>query len=103
MLTLHPFHGRLDPKQDMDDWGFQGPLIQNVLWMHTTYLNRMRVGFATEAAADEAQALTGWEKFDTTELWPETHEDMLVTTDPDGTKKYYGDWSLGLDITGDLA
>ncbi|WP_127128010.1 hypothetical protein [Pseudoflavitalea rhizosphaerae] len=36
MLYLHLFHGRFDPSQEMDDWGFDGPVIGpvNISWTY---------------------------------------------------------------------
>lgn len=28
MLYLHLYHGRIDPEQDMDDWGTKGPTFE---------------------------------------------------------------------------
>ena len=102
MNTLHLYHGRFDPRQTMDDWGFEGPLLHGVKSIAVTYLNSLSVWFTSEAEAAAAKKITGWESCDVDGLWVETHEDMVVTTDPDGTKKYYGDWSLTVDKEGNV-
>lgn len=33
-ITFHLFHGRLDPSQDMDDWGFDGPNLYCLTLAH---------------------------------------------------------------------
>ena len=37
MLYIRLFHGRTDPDQDMDDWGFDGPVLGPYQFAHTTY------------------------------------------------------------------
>lgn len=36
-VFLHLFHGRNDIAEDMDDWGFDGPHIGPLKYVHTTY------------------------------------------------------------------
>ncbi len=42
------FHGRIDPKQDMRDWGFDGPIIGPLKWVQTTYAGEMKVCLETD-------------------------------------------------------
>ena len=44
MLYLKLFHGRNDPAQDMDDWGFDGPVFGPYEFIHTTYANFVKMG-----------------------------------------------------------
>jgi hypothetical protein len=37
MLYIRLFHGRVDPEQDMDDWGSDGPIFGPYHFVHTTY------------------------------------------------------------------
>ena len=37
MIYLNLFHGRLDPKQDMDEIGFFGPVLGPFPYLHYTY------------------------------------------------------------------
>jgi hypothetical protein len=68
------YHGRVDPKQDMDDWGFDGPVIGPIKWVHTTYAGEIKVCLQDE---DDASILIpiveGCVSFD---------------------GKYYGDWTV---------
>ena len=48
-LYLGLFHGREDPRQRMDDWGFNGPMIGPLQWFHTTYNCTLRIAFESEA------------------------------------------------------
>ena len=72
MLYIRLFHGRTDPDQDMDDWGFDGPVLGPYQFAHTTYTCHVKLG-RLDGNCDELLI----------------HEDMLYY---DGC--YYGDWSV---------
>lgn len=93
-MILDIYHGRLDPKQIMDDgWGFQGPKLKHVVDLKWTY-GEIRVIFTSRQAMLNAKAQTGWpEGVCNTDLTMQFHEDMVVC-DVNGTKSYYGDWDL---------
>lgn len=82
-LYLGLFHGRVDPKQQMDDWGFQGPMIGPLRWVHTTYTKNIRIEF--ESASDAPLFFNAHR----VEHFLEIDGDMLVFE-----KKYYGDWTV---------
>jgi hypothetical protein len=44
MVYLKLFHGRPDPKQDMDDWGERGPIIGPCVYVHIVYGNVIHLG-----------------------------------------------------------
>lgn len=44
-LYLGLFHGRKDPDDQMIEWGFNGPLIGPLCYVHTTYTNIIKLGF----------------------------------------------------------
>jgi len=72
MLYIRLFHGRTNPDQNMDDWGFDGPVLGPYKFVHTTYTSRIKLG-RLDGNCDELFI----------------HEDMLYY---DGC--YYGDWSV---------
>ena len=43
MLYIRLFHGRTDPRQNMDDWGIDGPVFGPYKFVHTTYKNYLRL------------------------------------------------------------
>ena len=50
------FHGRNRPDENLDDWGFAGPVFGPLDWFHITYLQTYRFGrgsFETEIAITE--------------------------------------------------
>lgn len=78
MVYIHLFHGRKDPKQDMDGWGTDGPTFGPVNFVHTTYGSDIKLGIPDEDDSVELKVIG----------------DVVYY---DGV--YYGDWSVfGQDI-----
>jgi hypothetical protein len=50
-LYLALFHGRHTPNEHMEDWGFPGPLIGPLNWVHTTYGCQLNIEFVNSADA----------------------------------------------------
>jgi hypothetical protein len=89
-LYLGLFHGRKDPDDQMIEWGFNGPLIGPLSFVHTTYTNVIKLGF--HSAGDEKRY------FPTQDMPMLTiNGDMVHYQDC-----YYGDWTVfyatGCDI-----
>jgi hypothetical protein len=82
-LYLGLFHGRDEPRQTMKDWGFNGPLIGPLEWVHTTYTCTLQIAF--ECACDASRYFGT----DETEQFLELHGDMLTFGG-----KFYGDWTV---------
>ncbi len=99
MMRLLILHGRDDPNQDLDYWGYSGPTLREVVAIHGTY-GRLNVFFGSETAAVEARRQTGWARFCDLTLTMRFQEDLLVLTEPDGFTRYYGDWELQADRFG---
>ena len=72
MLYVKLYHGRIDPNQDMNDWGSDGPIFGPYDFFRTTYLCHIKMGL---------------DSGDVHELY--VVEDMIYY---DGV--YYGDWSV---------
>lgn len=89
MHTLRPgmylglLHGRLTPNEDMlGNWGFNGPIIGPLLYVHTTYASTLKLEFVDE----EASRASGFElESDMLSI----DDDLLVLDN-----KYYGDWTV---------
>lgn len=84
-VYLHLFHGRNSPDEDMDDWGFNGPTIGPLNYVHTTYCNHVKFEFLS----DEDAEIFGLDP-DFGEL--NIVEDLIVYEG-----KYYGDWSVSTE------
>ncbi len=82
-MYLGLLHGRDDPKQKMDGWGFHGPMIGPLQWFHTTYACTIRIAFELESDALRYFDIPGIEH----EL--ELTSDMLAYGG-----KFYGDWTV---------
>lgn len=50
-LYLGLFHGRNCTRLEMEDWGFSGPAIGPLKWVHTTYACTVRIDFENSADA----------------------------------------------------
>lgn len=81
-LYLGLFHGRHEPRERMNGWGFDGPTIGPLRWCHTTYATDIKIEF--ENAADAAEYFGVVEE----QFELNIDADLLVF---DG--KYYGDWT----------
>lgn len=82
-------HGRKDPDEEMNDWGFNGPILEGVEYLVVTYNTHYRLGFVDEAACRAAMEATGWEEWDENQLLIQFHDDMVKTKDG-----YFGDWEV---------
>lgn len=92
MMELHLYHGRTEDV-DMEDWGFDGPLLKGVTNFQWTY-GHYYVIFGTFEECEAARKLTGWHTG--------VHEfslemlqmgDLICTQHPEG-EKLYSDWNL---------
>lgn len=81
-LYLRLYHGRDHPDQEMDDWGFQGPVFGPLTHVVMTYLQTIRIN---GVHPDE-------------ELWIDTTRDLVQWEG-----KYYGDFELLVAQKGDTA
>ncbi len=72
-MYLRLYHGRTDPAQEMDDWGFDGPTFGPLSSYVHTYCCHFRI----------------YGECDTSEFWLEKHDDMIRW---DGC--FYGDMEV---------
>jgi hypothetical protein len=81
-LYLGLFHGRHDPEDQMIEWGFNGPLIGPLAFVHTTYTHNIKLGFTNEIDA---------KRFFSTQVHQmlTVSEDMVLFD-----SKIYGDWTV---------
>jgi len=105
-VYLRLFHGRDNPEQDMPDWGFDGPVIGPLEYVHVTYMcdikfacseDVMRKFFPDYAA--EYDAFCKARPNSNCPFW--TDHNLVIASDLvkyDG--KFYGDWSVSTSPTG---
>lgn len=82
-LYLGLLHGRDHPQQQMDEWGFNGPMVGPLRWCHTTYTCTIRIAFES---SDDGVRYFGERG---TEHCLEVAGDLLAFGG-----KYYGDWTV---------
>lgn len=92
-FELYLTHGRHDSAQDMDDWGFDGPRLQNVVGLHQTYSDDIKVVFKDRDSMLAAQRLTDWEEYDDRQLAMPRYDDMVLVR-YEGKQVFFGDWGL---------
>jgi hypothetical protein len=92
-MNLKIFHGRWTPDEEMDDWGFDGPVLTNIQYGHITYCEDMKVFFKTKEACEAAQARTGWRRDEENTLLAYIKDGMLCV-EWQGRPAYFGDWSF---------
>ena len=44
MVYLELFHGRHNPDEELDDWGFEGPILGPFPYVHITFASDIKVG-----------------------------------------------------------
>jgi hypothetical protein len=76
------FHGRTDPKEELEDWGSPGPIFGPLQFVHTTYACDIKFNYADESQRNG---------------WLNVTEDFVYY---DGV--YYGDWSVFTELNDDL-
>ena len=87
-------HGRDDPEQEMNGWGYSGPNLAGVKYLHSVYGN-LTIGFESVREARIAHALTGWPYWDDAVLEITFSKDMdMILCRVDGKEQCYGDWEL---------
>lgn len=82
-MYLGLFHGRRSRQEDMDDWGFAGPVLGPLSYCHTTYMAYVRLRFLR---GQDARACCNTSHL---EVDLAVVEDMIHF---EGA--YYGDWTV---------
>lgn len=118
-MRLKLLHGRYDPAEQMDDWGFDGGWVDGVAWAHGTYTTHYLIGFKTDEAAEKAKKRFGfaeWQKAeggDSAVLEVPFTDDMLQApgfrfygdgrADDVPRPAYFGDWEWQEDDAKEVA
>ena len=91
-MKLKLIHGRKNPDEQLDDWGYDAIPILGVKYVHVTYMHHYLVGFKSWDAMKLAQAQTGWAEWDSECLVMTITDDMVETIEG-----FFGDWELQED------
>ncbi len=86
-MQLQLFHGRDNPNEEIEDWGFNGPTIGPLRFVHTTYANFVRLAFADEKTQKRFFP-------DSPAVFPDPVDLDVVDGCLAYDKSYYGDWSV---------
>jgi hypothetical protein len=100
MFNLYLKHGRITADESLQDWGPDGPTLENVKGIHQTYGNAANVFFKDRASMLAAQTKTRWSEWDDNALTMNWESDCVVVVGEDGIKMLYGDWGLILSAEG---
>lgn len=106
-MDFYMHHGRLNPDgggsdeegKEIDDWGFEGPRLKDCIGFHCTYGadGHFNVFFKDANAAETAQRLTGWSKWDDNALTAEYFRDgslLRIYNRLLGRVEFFGDWGI---------
>jgi hypothetical protein len=91
-MYLALFHGRDSEFEDMNGWGYNGPLIGPLRYVHTTYDSNIKLAFSQQEGP-----LVAFEK---ARMYGIEHgsEDEIIFRAKDGLLpfggKFYGDWTV---------
>lgn len=90
-MRLFLYHGRKTVDEEVEDWGYDGPTIEDVNYLHDTYHSNLTIAFRTRAAMHKAIEITGWEIRD-------KHAYLLQVPITEGLMKtkegFFGDWDF---------
>lgn len=97
-FKLRMLHGRDAEDEKLLGWGFDGPTLEGIQWIHWTY-GSANIEFVDTAARDKARELTGWDICNAEySLEPKFNKrgDLMCANG-----KYYGDWEVQLVESGE--
>ena len=99
-VHLRLFHGRNSPDQDMEDWGFDGPTIGPLEFVHVTYLCDLKFAMPYDTAAEffpdvaAQHAKMMHRNGVTNDAWLVDHHLSIVDDLIEHDGKFYGDFSV---------
>ena len=110
-MTMYLIHGRDDPSEEMDDWGFGMPPLHNIEQFNNTYTAHVSLSIVTDKSHE-----VGMGPLFTALVWDEDMLRLILRketadrlglggvgqeTEPYGIKCrvfWFGDWSLKLEV-----
>lgn len=85
-MYLGLMHGRFKPEDELNDWGFNGPIIGPLLYCHVTYCATVNIKFTSIGVA---------KRHGCNDVEPGIDEPLKISADLMFYRgKYYGDWSV---------
>jgi hypothetical protein len=97
MIYLRLFHGRDTITEDMDDWGYDGPVLGPFVYLHTTYAGdikfKMPLDAYLEQFPEDKSPHSHWETVvGQQSQWVEGSV-LIIDNCVQYGGKFYGDWS----------
>ncbi len=89
MIKMEMWYGREEIDHELDDDGFEGPVIRNIERVVVTYSQTLRLFFLNREDLEQAVELTGWRELDDDILEVPYENDMVRTKDG-----WFGDYSI---------
>lgn len=95
-MQFRLWHGRKSPDEDLEDWGFDGPILNDVESFESIYNATNTIRFLTEEACRNAQQVTGWPSYGDLILEIPGTTELIETREPtrEHIPAYYGKWLL---------
>ncbi len=90
-MEMRLAHGRSDPNEQVDSWGFEGPTLTRVDSVQQMYGETYTVKFLTNDAANAAQQLTSWKTWDSQTLEMCRHDGLIEAHALGHSSLYYAD------------
>lgn len=90
-MEMRLAHGRCDPNEQVDSWGFGGPILLRVNSMQQMYGETYTVKFLTNDASNAAQQLTSWQTWDSQTLEMRRYGGLIEAHAPGQPPRYYAD------------
>lgn len=84
-IVVQLFHGRSHPDEELDDWGFNGPVLGPYEWFHITYGTDIKLGehqmIKVAAIAKDDIQLPPFNEDDLVDLFGSYYGDMSILSD----------------------
>jgi len=77
-ILIDLYHGRTDPNADLDDWGFNGPILGPFDHYHVTYNSTCHPGDGDLIVAGVKEELPYWDKNDLIPFLGSYYGDLII-------------------------
>ena len=106
-VYLHLYHGRLDPDEQLEAWGFDGPTLGPLEYVHGTYASTLQGQFIDRNVPDvdsdperDGHVAVGTVDGELTpcggSIFLRYHDDLIIYWNREHKRlEYYGDFSVG--------
>ena len=82
-ILIDLYHGRFDPNEDLEGWGFNGPVLGPFPFYHVTYNSTAHTGDNNMIIAGKEEEIPYWDKEDLIFLYGSYYGDMSIISHDD--------------------